>query len=105
MAVAHTTMYLDKAEYSALAVSPAAELRKSRRVAVVAGTLVAVDEFHGQLRGLILAEVDLGEFGELRSPLPFPSIAEVTDDERFTGGELAVTSAETLRRFISEFRS
>jgi CYTH domain-containing protein len=105
MAVAHTTMYLDHAEYGALAVLAAAELSKSRRVILVGGTLVAVDQFHGRLEGLILAEIGLGEPGELGSPLPLPAVAEVTDDERFSGGQLAVTTSEALRQLISEFDS
>ena len=86
-----------------LAALPAAELTKSRRVAVVKGTTVAVDEFHGRLEGLVLAEIDLGEVGEVQSSPP-QTLADVTEDERFTGGALATTSADSLQRMLSDFR-
>jgi len=102
-AVAHTTMYLNEEDYGVLAALPAAELTKSRRVAVVKGTTVAVDEFHGRLEGLVLAEIDLGEVGEVQSSPP-QTLADVTEDERFTGGALATTSADSLQRMLSDFR-
>lgn len=102
MAVAHTTMYLDRNDYEALAVIPADELHKTRRVAEIDDTVV-VDEFHKQLAGLVLAEVDLGEHGSPRPALPIPFVADVTDDERFTGGALAATASDALSRLLGEF--
>lgn len=103
VAVAHTTMYLDRSDYEALAVIPADELHKTRRVAEIDDTVVAVDEFHKQLAGLVLAEVDLGEHGSPRPGLPIPFVADVTDDERFTGGALAATASDALSRLLGEF--
>lgn len=81
MAVAHTTMCLDRDGYQAL----------------------AVDEFHEELAGLVLAEVDLGEHGSPRPGLPIPFVADVTDDDRFTGGALAATASDALSRLLGEF--
>lgn len=103
MAVAHTTMYLDRADYEALLVLPAAELHKTRRVIPVGAMTLAVDEFHGDLEGLVLAEVDLGEHAAPISELPVSYLAEVTGDERFTGGMLAVTRSDALSNLLSEF--
>jgi CYTH domain-containing protein len=103
MAVAHTTMYLDRADYDALLILPAAELHKSRRVLHLSEMTLAVDEFHGDLEGLVLAEVDLGKHGEPITELPIPYLAKVTRDERFTGGMLAVTRPDALSSLLSEF--
>jgi CYTH domain-containing protein len=103
MAVAHTTMYLDRDDYEALAAMPAEELHKSRRVVRLNEIRVAVDEFQGDLEGLVLAEVDLGENGVPISELPIPFLAEVTGDERFTGGKLASTRSDVLSSLLNEF--
>jgi CYTH domain-containing protein len=103
MAVAHTTMYLDRADYDALVVVPAQELRKTRRLAELGETTFVVDEFHDQLAGLVLAEVDLGQGGPPLATLPIPSVAEVTTDERFAGGALAALTSDALSELLGEF--
>ena len=102
-AVAHTTMYLTEGEFSVLLALPAAELTKTRHVLAVGDATLAVDVFHGNLDGLVLAEMDFGEHGTASPSLPPHSIAEVTDDERFTGGILATTSAADLRSLLKEY--
>jgi hypothetical protein len=103
--VMHTTCYLSRAEYDVLAALPAHELRKTRRRAS-AGRALSVDEFHDELEGLVLAEVDL----ELSEPADGPfrppdyCLAEVTADERFTGGQLAVTDRATLLGLLEVVR-
>jgi CYTH domain-containing protein len=103
LAIAHTTMYLARDDYETLAVIPADELHKTRRVAAINDTVFAVDEFHERLAGLVLAEVDLGERGSPRQGLPIPFVADVTEDDRFTGGALAATASEALSRLLGEF--
>jgi CYTH domain-containing protein len=51
-----------------------------------------VDEFQGELDGLILAEAEF-KTPELLAAFPIPDFAvrEVTDDPRFTGGYLATS--------------
>jgi len=95
--VEHTTMYLDDAEAAALLALAADALAKTRTLHPWHGLAVAVDVFAGQLTGLVLAEVDLGAAGVLpTSRPPVAWIAEVTNDERLTGGHLARTSATQL---------
>ena len=109
-AVAHTSLYLDPAEYALLAGLPADELTKARTVLIGDGAALAVDVFTGRLAGLVLAEFELVE-AELdpadRGTVPgwpaVPMLAEVTDDPRFTGGALARTSAADLSRLLENF--
>jgi hypothetical protein len=102
-AVAHTTMYLDREEYEALAALPANELHKSRRVVSKHGSTFAVDEFHEKLEGLVLAEIDIGQQGPALPGLPIECVAEVTGDERFTGGRLAATGPGELSMLLREY--
>ncbi|HJQ02325.1 MAG TPA: hypothetical protein VJ851_12050 [Jatrophihabitans sp.] len=115
-AVAHTSLYLDEAEYAALAGLPAAELTKTRTLLQWDGPELAVDVFTGRLAGLVLAEYDLagddptddgptghGSADPVGWP-PVPVLAEVTGDERFTGGALARTSAAELHQLLADYR-
>ncbi|WP_284322706.1 hypothetical protein [Dyella acidisoli] len=54
------------------------------------GVVVAVDEFQGELSGLVMAEAEFESAEQLSTfPAPHFSRFEVTDDPRFTGGSLA----------------
>lgn len=100
-AVAHTTLYLDREEYEALRRLRARTLTKTRTLHAWHGLTLAVDVFAGDLEGLVLAEIDLGDPpGELPTTAALPSPNEVTEDERFTGGALAGTSREQLRNLL-----
>ena len=103
--VAHTSLYLNDAEVSILKALPAAELVKTRRTRAVEELVWAVDEFLGPLLGLVLAEADLGDLGELPEVLPVPIVTEVTDDDRFSGSALARISAEGALDLIAAVRA
>lgn len=77
-----------------LALSPMAELAKTRFEVAHAGHLWTVDEFEAPeaLKGLVLAEIELDAEG-LEPPLPDWVGAEVTDDPRFTNAALAAALA------------
>jgi CYTH domain-containing protein len=83
-----TNMYLTEGEYARLCLLPGRELVKTRVVISFRSREFAVDEFHGRLQGLRLAEV---EVPDLTEPLDLPEwvTTEVTADERFSGGHLA----------------
>ena len=83
--VATTNTYLGPQEYQALVVLPAAVLVKTRHLQE---TGFVVDEFHGPLQGLWLAEI---EVVDLQGPLRRPAWLghEVTHEERYSGGTLA----------------
>ncbi len=133
-AVAHTSLYLDPAEYALLAALPADELTKTRTVLSPSGDgpALAVDVFTGRLTGLVLAEYELdpadrpapgspadhpapgnpsrwAEPGNPFSATPpgwpeLPVLAEVTDDVRFSGGALARSSAADLAQLLAAYR-
>jgi CYTH domain-containing protein len=96
--VMHTTLYLSRSEYEVLAVLPCRRLRKTRRHVALADGPLSVDAFHDGLVGLILAEVDLGDQGEPGRMFDPPRycVAEVSSDERFTGGRLAATDRAAM---------
>jgi CYTH domain-containing protein len=102
--VAHTTFYLDEHEFGVLVALPATVVEKLRRTVLIGGLPWSVDEFLGPLGGLVLAEVDLGDNLVLPDERPFDPIADVTDDERFTGGALSQISRADLPSLMQSVR-
>lgn len=101
-AIAHTTMYLDEAEFALLSPIPGRTLTKTRHVMqLTEGLEVAVDVFQEELSGLMLAEFDLGDGdARLESPPAWLGV-EVTHVEEFTGYALACLDAEGLARLLA----
>jgi CYTH domain-containing protein len=95
-----TTLYLSEAEHAALARIPAAALSKSRLSIAPYG----VDVFHGELAGLVLAEVEFAsvEAAAALRPAAFCR-AEVTADPRFAGGALARATRGEVRAWAGEY--
>jgi CYTH domain-containing protein len=90
-----TNVYLDESEFTVLSKLPARELRKRRWHLHASGRRFAVDEFHGPLTGLVLAETELG----LADPvigLPDFAAMDVTHDDRFSGGQLATARPDEV---------
>ena len=86
-----TSIYLPEEEYAVLAASlHGPRITKLRhRLEPVDGVSLLIDEFQGDLAGLILAEAEFKTAEELAAfPGPSFSIREVTDDPRFTGAQL-----------------
>jgi CYTH domain-containing protein len=85
-AVACTNFYLDDQEWAVLVELPARLLRKTRHIVHRDGLVVAVDEHED---GTLIAEIDDGD----QPPQPVPDwldvVADVSDDERWTGSRLA----------------
>jgi CYTH domain-containing protein len=94
-----TNIYLSEGEFRALSVTPAATISKSRWSATSNGARYAVDEFKGRHQGLVLAEIELGEHDPRASDPEF-AVADVTDDNEYSGGWLATASREDLERII-----
>jgi CYTH domain-containing protein len=83
-----TNIYLDAAEYDALAALPAAVLVKRRHDV---GGGFAIDVFEGALAGLMLAEISADDDAELAAiALPSWCAEEVTEDVAYAGGTLAI---------------
>jgi len=101
----HTTLYLSEAEYVLLAATLPSHRLEKRRFRLQGETPpMSIDQFQGPLEGLVMAEVDFGPHGD-PSSLSRPSfaLAEVTDDERFTGARLAMTTPSQLQALLDEF--
>jgi CYTH domain-containing protein len=96
-----TNIYLSEQEYVALVNLEALVLSKTRWHWQFSGRSMAVDEFHGLLDGLVLAEVELGLDDE-RLAGPPASIADVTDDDRFSGGALACLGEQEAKDLIDQ---
>ena len=84
--VAHTSLYLDDAEWAALQVLPGTELVKER-YRHPSGWVVDVHRTPND--GLVLAEHDRGEGPEIPVPEGFDVVADVTDDPAYAGAGLA----------------
>ncbi len=87
-----TTIYLPEEEFAAVRASfQGFTIKKLRhKLQPLLGVPVSVDEFQGPLGGLVLAEAEF-ESAEALAAFPAPDFIarEVTDDPRFSGGQLA----------------
>lgn len=94
-----TNMYLAEVEYALLLALPGHPVVKTRSVVQSESHHFVVDEFHGRLQGLRLAEV---EVRDLASPLHLPGWLgqEVTHDDRFSGGRLAVADEAAVQEML-----
>lgn len=95
-----TNLYLSSDEHQRLSALPGCVLVKSRTVVATATHQFVVDEFHGQLQDLRLAEV---EVEDLAAPLDLPDWAgaEVTHDDRYSGGCLSALDREGAHALLS----
>jgi len=93
-----TNTYLNPIEADTLAIFEANEIRKNRYHFEFEGRQFSVDMFLGDLFGLVLAEVSFDNDDELEnfSPPPF-ALADVTNNELFTGGSLSQLSFADLK--------
>jgi CYTH domain-containing protein len=95
-----TNMYLTEAEFELLRQEGGADLRKTRWRWTVGGSELSVDVFDGHLEGLVLAEIELAVDSD-DMPSPSQSIAEVTEDDRFSGGHLAQMTPSEARALLN----
>jgi len=84
--IACTSLYLDDDEWEVLGQLPAKTLTKVRHLVTRDGVTVAIDQLDD---GTLLAEID----DQDGTPVPVPSwlgvVQDVSDDEKWTGGQLA----------------
>jgi len=96
-----TNIYLTESEFDFMAQLEAAAVVKTRRHWPVGAVTLSVDEFSGSLSGLVLAELEL----PLRATDPKPppgAVANVTEDDRFSGGHLAQLNPVEARELLEE---
>ncbi len=93
------TMYISEAEFRVFGQLPARTLSKTRYSVPPFG----IDVFDGELKGLILAEAEF-DSAAAADALIVPSYIsrEVSDDGRFTGGQLVRTSRQNLKTLLHE---
>lgn len=84
--VACTSIYLDEDEWALLFDLPAQLLRKTRHMVHRDGLVVAVDEHQD---GTLIAEIDDGDQPSGFVPEWLDVVADVSDDENWTGVRLA----------------
>jgi CYTH domain-containing protein len=89
--VASTSLYLDDAEWDQLCTLPVRRLRKRRHHVVREGYDFAVDEFPD---GTLLAEFDDGDEKTTSVPPWLEVVADVTDDEEWTGAGRAARAVD-----------
>src|SRR6267378_5726615 len=96
-----TNIYLNAIEAETLAIFEANEIRKNRYRFEFEGRQFSVDMFLGDLFGLVLAEVNFETDDELNDyPKPPFAIADVTNNELFTGGKLCQITFADIREAI-----
>jgi len=98
-----TNTYLNAIEAETLAMFSANEIRKNRYPFEFAGRKFSVDMFLGDLFGLVLAEVSFETDEELDSfPTPSFALADVTNNQIFSGGKLSELKFEDIRNVVKE---
>jgi CYTH domain-containing protein len=96
-----TNIYLNATEAETLAVFEANEIRKNRYYFDFEGRRFSVDMFLGDLLGLVLAETGFETDQELANcPLPPFALADVTNNEIFTGGKLSELTFSDIRKEV-----
>ncbi|MBV9303658.1 MAG: hypothetical protein JOY62_03555 [Acidobacteriaceae bacterium] len=95
-----TTIYLNEDEFRILVELPAKELKKTRYSIPPFG----IDVFEDSLTGLILAEAEFESAEEEHSLILPPFIVhEVSEDIRFTGGQLVNASRNEVHDWLLEY--
>jgi hypothetical protein len=95
-----TTFYLDPSEHRLFDSLPGAVLRKTRLSIPPFG----VDSFRGALAGLVLAEIEFTSDEEMAAFGPPAWVGpEVTRDTSFSGGRLAHSTRDELRRALGVY--
>src|SRR2546421_2927467 len=96
-----TNIYLNAIEAETLAIFEANEIRKNRYRFEFEDRKFSVDMFLGDLFGLVLAEVSFATDEEMDNfPSPPFAVADVTNNEIFTGGRLSELTFEDIRKEI-----
>jgi CYTH domain-containing protein len=96
-----TNTYLNAIEAETLALFSANEIRKNRYPFEFGGRKFSVDMFLGDLFGLVMAEVSFETDEGLDSfPRPSFALADVTNNEIFSGGRLSQLTFADVRREI-----
>lgn len=95
-----TNIYLSRAEYEILDQLPGPAIAKTR----LGFPPLVIDVFELALAGLVLAEAEFPDDDTMTAfQRPALSVAEVTTDPRFTGGQLVSTPRGQLLSWLAEY--
>jgi CYTH domain-containing protein len=94
-----TNMYLTEPEFELMTQLEGAVLVKTRSHWTLGDTTLSVDQFGGSLEGLVLAELELTTEDADPSPPPL-AVADVTEDDRFSGGRLALVTPREAKDLL-----
>ena len=98
-----TNLYLNATEAETLSIFAANEIRKNRYYFDFEGRRFSVDMFIGDLFGLVLAETSFDTDDDMdHFSMPPFALADVTNDETFSGARLSEMKYEEVRRRIFE---
>lgn len=98
-----TNTYLNAMEAETLSVFEANEIRKNRYPFAFEGREFSIDMFLGDLLGLVMAEVSFETDEELDNfPMPPFAIADVTNNELFSGGKLSELTFADIRKEVEQ---
>ena len=98
-----TNTYLNALEAETLSMFDANEIRKNRYHFEFGGRTYSIDMFLGDLFGLVLAETSFQSDAEMRDfASPTFAVADVTNDEVFTGGRLCELSFAEIRTELEQ---
>jgi CYTH domain-containing protein len=98
-----TNTYLNATEAETLSVFEANEIRKNRYPFEFEGRKFSVDMFLGDLFGLVLAEVSFETDEDMEGfRKPAFAIADVTNNEIFSGGKLSELTFEDIRKEVEQ---
>lgn len=96
-----TNIYLDALEAETLSIFEANEIRKNRYYFDFASRKFSIDMFLGDLLGLVLAETNFATDEEMRAfQTPPFALADVTNNEIFTGGKLCQMTFAEIREEV-----
>ena len=87
-----TNIYLTEGEFTLLGRLEGTVLSKTRSPWPVGDHVFSVDRFGGPLAGLVLAELELALDED--GPSATLTVADVTEDDRFSGGRLTTLRPE-----------
>jgi CYTH domain-containing protein len=94
-----TNLYLSEPEFRALGEVDGAVLSKTRWRWAIGQSEFSIDVFGGLLQGLVLAEIELTVNGVCPPPPP-DVVADVTEDDRFSGSRLASITRPEARGLL-----
>lgn len=99
-----TTIRLTKAEFDELSIVQGKRVEKTRYIYKSNGTIYEIDVFEGELRGLVLVDVEFASLAEQSAfVMPEWCLADVTQEEFIAGGMLCGKKYSDIESDLKRF--